>query len=145
MAGAPSYDGYTPSSLRASRVKARVRSTDTKPELLLRRELWSRGLRYRLHPPEVYGKPDLAFLGRRVAVFVDGDFWHGRDWCNLEPKLRKRANSEYWIAKIKYNRDRDVAVTRRLESDGWSVLRFWEHEVLQDCAGVSDAIEDAVG
>lgn len=105
----------------------RVRSRDTTPEIALRRELHRLGLRYRLHRPVVPGvrrRPDIVFGSRRVAVFVDGCFWHR---C---PKHRTEAkeNSEFWRRKLAENSRRDRDTDRRLVRAGWRVLRVWEHE-----------------
>ena len=111
---APRYNRFTPSSASASYVKRRNKSKNSVAELSLRRALWSRGLRYRLHVANLPGKPDIVFKRDRVAVFIDGDFWHGRNWAQLEKKLLSRANPEYWIPKIRYNRNRDNEQTLAL-------------------------------
>jgi DNA mismatch endonuclease (patch repair protein) len=103
------------------------RQRNTSPELLVRRDLFARGLRYRIHYP-VPGlrrrSIDVAFPRRKVAVFVDGCFWHGCPQHGTAP----RSNSEWWAAKIDRNRARDAETTEVLVSLGWKVLRFWEHE-----------------
>lgn len=88
---------------------------NTGAEVLLRKTLWSRGIRYRLHASDLPGKPDIVFPNHKVAVFVDGDFWHGRNWQELEKKLKHRANPDYWLAKIEYNRSRDLEQTAALQ------------------------------
>lgn len=103
------------------------RSRDTRPELALRHELHRRGLRYRIAYralPEVRRTVDVAFIGVRLAVFVDGCFWHG---CPTHHRPA-RTNAEFWANKIGVNRARDADTTARLEAAGWTVLRFWEHE-----------------
>jgi DNA mismatch endonuclease (patch repair protein) len=129
---APRYDNYRSASSAASRAKSRNKGKDTAAELLLRQALWTIGVRYRLHVAELPGKPDIVFPRQKIAVFVDGDFWHGRDWQELEKKLRQRANPDYWIAKIEYNRIRDLKQTKTLKDLGWTVLRLWETEVNKD-------------
>jgi DNA mismatch endonuclease (patch repair protein) len=105
----------------------RVRTRDTAPELALRRSLWRIGIRgWRLHPRRVYGKPDLAWIGRRVAVFVDGAFWHGH------PDYYWGQSGEFWDAKIERNRARDRRVDEELDAAGWRVLRLWDFEVERD-------------
>lgn len=126
---APRYRDYTPGSQAASRVKSKTPSKHTKAEVLLRRALWHRGARYRLHADWLPGKPDLIFRGPKVAVFVDGDFWHGRDWERQRDRLRRRKNASYWIAKIEYNQERDGRNNQKLADLGWHVLRFWETDV----------------
>jgi DNA mismatch endonuclease (patch repair protein) len=132
---APRYERFEPSSASASHVKRRNKSKNTRAELLLRKALWARGLRYRLHVSKLPGKPDMVLSRMRVAVFIDGDFWHGRNWEELEKKLTARANPEYWIAKIQYNRDRDREQALALEQEGWTVLRLWETDVIRDLQG----------
>lgn len=119
-----------------------VKSSGSKIEVMLMKELWSRGLRYRKNVKSVIGKPDIAFIGRKVAVFCDSEFWHGYNWN--ERKSDFKSNQEFWIPKIERNMQRDIEVTKRLEADGWTVLRFWGNDIkkhLQQCA---DIIESAV-
>ncbi len=103
------------------------KSRDTKPELALGRLLWSCGIRYRKHSRRVAGKPDFCISKYRLAIFVDGEFWHGRDWERRRTKLK--SNRDFWIAKIERNMQRDREVTRKLESKGWKVFRFWETDI----------------
>ncbi len=103
------------------------RGRDTGPEMAVRRALHARGLRYRVDHPLPFDRrrrADIAFTRAKVAVFVDGCFWHGCPDHGSTP----RTNSAFWSAKIGRNRSRDADTTERLESLGWSVLRFWEHE-----------------
>jgi len=101
-----------------------IRGKNTKPEILLRKALWYKGFRYRLKN-RLPGKPDIAFPSERVAVFVDGCFWHG---CP-EHYQKPATNSEFWREKIQKNKKRDKDVNALLKAQGWKVLRFWEHEV----------------
>nr|WP_172649152.1 very short patch repair endonuclease [Bradyrhizobium elkanii] len=110
-----------------SHCMSRIRGRDTKPELILRRALWSAGLRYRLHH-KVTGRPDIAFPGSRVAVFCDGCFWHGCPDHSVSPKT----NASFWRSKIGKNRARDERVAAALTAEGWKVIRFWEHEIKSD-------------
>jgi len=114
---------------------ARVRGQDTGPELALRRALWHAGLRYRVRPG-IPGKPDLVFLGCKLAVFIDGCFWHG---CPDHYKA-PATNATFWAGKIEGNIARDRIVNRRLSEMGWSVLRFWEHELEEALQGVVERI-----
>lgn len=135
-----------PSSPLASRLaRASSRKSDTRPERLLRKVLWSRGLRYRKSCNDLPGKPDLVFRSARVAVFCDGDFWHGRDWAGRKVKLAKGSNPDYWVAKIERNRERDRQVNRVLQGEGWTVLRFWETDIVRNPDKVAELIERAVG
>jgi DNA mismatch endonuclease (patch repair protein) len=105
-----------------------IRSQDTKPELLLRQSLWQSGLRYRKSYKVEGVRVDIAFPGRKLAVFVDGCFWHGCPDHYREPPR----NKAYWQPKIERNQARDRRNTEALEKAGWTVLRFWEHEILED-------------
>ena len=116
------------------------RSRGTKPEKILARELWCRGCRYRLNMKGVPGTPDICFKGRKVAVFVDGEFWHGRDWENA--KLRIKSRRDYWWPKIERNIRHDHEVDYQLAELGWRVVRFWDSQVQHDVAGCADAVEN---
>lgn len=108
------------------RCMSRIRGRDTGPELRLRRALWSRGLRYRVNP-KLTGKPDVAFVQLKVAIFVDGCFWHGCPQHRVKP----RTNTAFWRAKLSRNLARDRKVDRELSDAGWTVIRLWEHQVNQ--------------
>ena len=103
---------------------SRVRSKNTKPEIALRKALWAAGLRYRVHY-KLPGKPDLVFVSAKVAVFVDGCFWHGCPEHATWPK----SNAGFWATKLRENMDRDQRVNEQLRQMGWHVLRLWQHEV----------------
>ena len=124
----PSFRGYASSSPNASKAKRGNRGKNTTPELVLRRTLWRHGVRYRLDS-DLPGKPDLVLRRKRIVVFCDGDFWHGRNWKTQRAQLRRRANSTYWIAKISYNRTRDKRLNRLLQAKGWTVIRLWETDI----------------
>ena len=96
---------------------------DLKPEVPIRQQLHRLGLRYRIHRKDLLGKPDITFRPSKVAVFVDGCFWHGCPWHYKTPKTR----SEWWDAKIDRNKTRDARKTRKLRRLGWKVVRVWEH------------------
>jgi DNA mismatch endonuclease (patch repair protein) len=128
----PSFNGRTPASIASSRAKSRNRSTGARHEKLLCRALWEQGLRYRKNVRTLPGKPDVVFSRARVAVFCDGDFWHGRHWKRLQGHLAEGANATYWIAKIARNRERDQEITTQLKAQGWRVLRLWETDILAD-------------
>lgn len=122
---------------------AAVRGKDSRAELALRRELHRRGIRYRLHARDVKGKPDIVIRSRKLAVFVDGDFWHGN--AHRVRGLRRMedlfpTNREWWMAKIRRNVERDQEVTQALREDGWRVVRLWESEVLPDPVAAADVV-----
>lgn len=114
-------------ALSRSETMARVKSRNTSPELMVRRLLTRLGYRYRLHRRDIPGNPDIAFVGRRKAIFVHGCFWHGHD-CKRGARLPK-ANADYWEKKIAGNRARDVAVREQLEQMGWEAMIVWECEL----------------
>lgn len=128
----PSFAGLRPASESASTAaRGASAKTNTRCELVLRRELWRRGLRYRLHVPGLPGRPDVVFPRHRVVVFCDGDFWHGRDLENRVRKLARGHNGSYWVAKVRRNVARDRETDRALEGAGWVVVRVWETDVLR--------------
>jgi len=108
---------------KRSKIMSAIRSKNTKPELALRRALWAQGLRYRIQ----YGKEkiDIAFPSKKVAVFVDGCFWHG---CPIHSHIPK-SNPNYWIPKLQKNKERAILKNELLRNTGWNVLHFWEHEM----------------
>lgn len=113
---------------------AAIRGKNTKIELRLAKALWHEGLRYRKHDKSIFGTPDLAFKGKKVAIFIDSEFWHGKDW--IHQKDRVKTNSEFWKKKIENNIRRDILVNITLQEQGWTVLRFWGQQVekeLDDC------------
>jgi DNA mismatch endonuclease (patch repair protein) len=126
---------------------AAVRAKDSKAEIALRRELHRGGVRFRLHARDVLGRPDIVIRRWRLAVFVDGDFWHGNSWRQrglrrLEDQFPNR--TERWVAKIRRNIERDELVTRELRGEGWHVVRIWESEVLDDPAACARRVVDAL-
>ena len=104
-----------------------VKNKDSKIEILLRKELWNRGLRYRKNVKKILGKPDLAFIGKKIAIFCDSEFWHGYDWENRKKDFK--SHQDFWIPKIERNIARDKEVTEMLQQQGWIVLRFWGKEI----------------
>ena len=124
-----------------SKIMKSNKSKDTKPELLLRKELWRRGLRYRKNYKKLYGKPDIVFLGAKIAVFVDGKMWHGYDWENQKNDFKSRR--DYWIPKIERNIERDYEVTQELIALDWLVMRFWDFEVRKNLQNCADKVQHA--
>jgi DNA mismatch endonuclease (patch repair protein) len=129
-ASRPTYKGRRPASERASAAaRGSSKKTDTSCELLLRRALWAAGFRYRKDVKNLPGRPDIVFPKAKLAVFCDGDFWHGRNWEERRQKLEQGTNPDYWLAKIERNMERDRQNAQRLQEMGWAVLRFWESEI----------------
>lgn len=117
------------------------KSKDTKPELMLRKELWSRGMRYRKNYKALPGKPDMVFLRAKLAVFVDGKMWHGYDWEHQKNDFK--SNRDFWIPKIERNIERDLKVNQILNEQGWQVVRFWDFEIKKNVVACADKIEQA--
>jgi DNA mismatch endonuclease (patch repair protein) len=127
------------SPAKRSALMRRVKTRNTAPELSLRRGLWAAGVRgWRLHPRQVAGKPDIAWSGRRVAVFVDGAFWHGH------PDHYWGQSGPFWDEKIARNRARDERVNAELFKAGWRVVRLWDFEVDQDLDGCVAKVKNAL-
>ncbi|MGJ1431023.1 very short patch repair endonuclease [Sphingobacterium spiritivorum] len=125
-------DVHTPEQ-RSKNMQA-IKATGTKDEIRLATALWHLGYRYRKNDKTVFGKPDLVFKKHKIAIFVDSEFFHGKDW-NKE-KFRIKTNQEFWHKKIERNIERDKEVNQYLKDNGWKILRFWSTEVkknLQDC------------
>jgi len=139
------FKGLAPASPAASRIaRATSAKRDTRAELMLRRAVWNTGLRFRVDVRTLPGRPDLVFSAARVAVFCDGDFWHGR---NLRSRLKKLAaghNASYWVSKISANVARDRRTRRLLKRSGWEVLRLWESEVFADPQKAAKAVSGLV-
>ena len=119
-----------------------VKNKDSSIEIILRKELWARGLRYRKNYSKVLGKPDIVFIRKKVAVFCDSEFWHGYDWEHKKEEIK--SNRDFWIPKIERNIQRDIEVTQALTNDGWIVLRFWGNQIKKQLSDCADKIEKAV-
>ncbi len=113
-----------------SKHMGRIKGKNTIPEIILRKALWNSGLRYRLNLKSLPGSPDIVINSRKLVVFVDGEFWHGYNWDSKKEKIK--ANKEYWISKIEKNMQRDLKNNEDLRGLGYTVLRFWEHEIRKD-------------
>lgn len=130
-------DNLTPA--QRSYAMSRVKNRDTAPEVKVRSALHRRGLRFTKHVRSLPGTPDIVFSKTRVAVFIDGDFWHGFQFRRWENKL-----TPYWQAKIARNRQRDARTFRALRAMGWRAVRVWTHSVNKDLDGVVARIERLV-
>jgi len=122
-------NGYYTTSKRSA-IMAKIKGKDSKPEVLLRRALWRAGVRFRVNVKSITGKPDIAIKKYKVAIFVDGEFWHGYDWEEKRKKIK--SNKAFWLAKIERNMQRDREVNATLEEEGFRVFRFWQKEVQQN-------------
>ena len=121
-----------------------IRSMDTGIEILLRKALWHKGIRYRKNYSKIPGKPDIAITKYKIAIFCDSEFFHGKDWEELQLRLLKGDNGEFWVKKIGRNRERDQEINKQLEFMGWTVIRFWGNDIincLDECVrGVEESI-----
>ena len=118
---------------------SRIRSTNNKPEEIVRKYLFAQGFRYRKNDKRLPGSPDIAIPRHRIAIFVDGEFWHGKDWETRKPRLK--SNREYWIEKIEENIARDKRVDDQLRAMDWTPIHFWSKDALKDTDScISDII-----
>lgn len=121
-----------------------IRSKDTKIEIILRRALWKKGIRYRKNYAKLPGKPDIAITKYRIAVFCDSEFFHGKDWEVLKPHLLKGDNGEFWISKISKNREHDDEINKKLLFMGWTVIRFWGNDIKKNTDECIWVIEETI-
>lgn len=125
-----------------SKIMSRIRAKATKEEVRLAKALWHRGHRYRKNNRKIKGTPDLTFQKHKLAIFVDGEFWHGKDWDPNQNRIK--SNPEFWKQKIERNINRDKEVNTFLEENGWTVLRFWSAEVRKNLDAVIAKIENTI-
>lgn len=123
---------------------SRIKGKDTGIELVLRRELWNRGYRYRKNCKELPGRPDIALTKYKIAIFCDGEFFHGKDWEVLKPRLQKGKNPDYWIPKIERNMERDREKDKQLLFEGWTVIHFWGKDILKNTDECIRVIEETI-
>ena len=119
-----------------------IKSTETKDEVRLARALWKLGYRYRKNNKKIFGKPDLTFASYKIAIFIDSEFFHGKDWETQQ--LRIKSNRDYWIPKIERNMKRDIAVNEYLLSKNWKVLRFWSKEIQKELESCIEKIRQEI-
>ncbi len=121
-------------SEKVSRLMSKIRTENTRPEIAFRKVLWHAGLRYRHNYRKAPGRPDIAFVGWRIAIFIDGDFWHGYNWEQKRAAIKR--NRDYWIPKIERNMQRDREVNAALAAAGWHCLRIWENDIKKEFGAV---------
>ena len=121
-----------------------IKAKDTKIEVILRKALWSKGYRYRKNYKKLPGHPDIVLTKYKIAIFCDGEFFHGKDWEVLRSRLEKSNNSEFWISKISRNRERDDEVNKQLLFKGWTVIRFWGTDIKNNIDECINVIEEAM-
>jgi DNA mismatch endonuclease (patch repair protein) len=138
-----SFTHFKSSSTKASSTLARIKSSETKAERLLRSALWATGLRFRKNVRSLPGKPDIVVGRLRLAIFCDGDFWHGRNWSKNQLRLSRGSNPVYWTKKIASNIERDKRSNLALKNLGWTVIRVWESDVRHDPSRAAQLITQA--
>ena len=121
-----------------------IRGKDTTIEVILRKALWARGYRYRKNYKRIPGSPDIVLTKYKIAIFCDGEFFHGKDWEVLKPRLEKSNNSEFWIKKISRNLERDDEINKKLLFMGWTVIRFWGNEIKNNTDECIRVIEETI-
>ena len=132
----------TTDDIKRSRTMSRIRSKDTSIELALRKALWNAGIRYRKNYTKLPGTPDIAITKHKIAIFCDGEFWHGKDWESKKGRIQ--SNRDYWIKKIERNIDRDTEVNRVICGNGWTVIRFWGNEIHDKLTDCVEEIQDII-
>lgn len=123
---------------------SKIRGKDTSIELILRKALWKKGYRYRKNDKSLPGSPDIVITKYKIAIFCDGEFFHGKDWEVLKPRLEKGKNPDYWIKKIQRNIDRAQEKDQQLLFLGWTVIHFWGKDILRDTDKCIKVIEEAI-
>ena len=121
-----------------------IHSKNTKIEVILRKALWNAGFRYRKNYDKLPGKPDIALTKYKIAIFCDGEFFHGKDWEVLKPKLENGNNPDFWIKKITRNQQRDDEVNKQLLFMGWTVIRFWGNEIKKNPEQCVKVVEETI-
>lgn len=131
----------TVSQEKRSETMRKVKSSNTTPELLLRKALWKNGIRgWRIHSKDLPGRPDIVFTKKKIAIFVDGCFWHGCPECYRRPNSRQ----DYWDQKLERNIARDRKNENDLRGAGWKVVRFWEHEIMNKINSCTSKVNEMI-
>jgi len=133
-------DRHTP--IQRKRNMQAVKSKGTKIEKILGKALWKKGFRYRKNVQSIFGKPDFVFRKYKIAVFCDSEFWHGKDWETKKYEIK--SNRDFWFKKINRNIERDKEVNKKLNEDGWTVIRFWGKEILKNTDSCVEKIEQKI-
>ena len=115
---------------KRSKIMSKIRGKNTKPELLFRKALWRKGVRFRIDNKKLPGKPDVSIQKYKLAIFIDGEFWHGYNWDERKDNIK--SNRAFWVPKIERNMQRDRQVNRELNQMGYTVFRFWEREIKKE-------------
>src|SRR5690606_23206810 len=126
-------------SKQRSHIMSRIRGKNFKPEMILGRALWAKNIRFRLHDKSLPGSPDIVIKKYKLAIFVDGEFWHGFEWKKRRDQIK--SNRLFWIPKIERNMQKDELANRALRNMGYTVFRFWSQDILKNLPKVINQIE----
>ena len=135
------FEGVSPARRK---VMQAIRSKDTKPEVLLRKELWHRGYRYRKNYKELPGSPDIYLSKYKLCIFIDSEFFHGKEYEKLVIRLKKGKRPEYWVEKINKNIRRDAENEAELHGRGYRILRFWGNDIIKNLDACVRSVEETV-
>lgn len=135
-------DNLTPNQRRKN--MQNIKSKNTSIEIKLRQALWHKGYRYRKNYKNLPGTPDIVLTKQKIVIFCDSEFFHGKDWEILKPRLERAKNKEYWQKKITRNMERDDEINKRLLFLGWTVIRFWGKDILKNTDECVRVIEEAI-
>jgi DNA mismatch endonuclease (patch repair protein) len=138
----PRFQGEV--SEKSRKNMSRIKGSDTSIEIILRKALWNKGYHYRKNYKQLPGKPDIALTKYKIAIFCDSEFFHGKDWEILKPRLMKGKNSEYWVQKIERNMERDQEKDKELLFLGWTVIHFWGKDILKNTDECLRVIEEVI-
>jgi len=128
--------------IKRQRTMSRIKNKNTSIEIMLRKALWHSGIRYRINYRKLPGAPDIAITKHKIAIFCDGEFWHGKDWEQKKSKLKN--NREYWVNKIESNIKRDLKNDHILYCLGWTVIHFWGTDISKDITGCVNEVSNAI-
>jgi len=129
---------------QCKKTMSRIRGKDTSIELKLRKELWKRGYRYRKNYKSLPGSPDICLTKYKIAIFCDGEFFHGKEWEVIKAKVESGNNGTYWVKKIQENIKRDNEVDKKLNFLGWTVIHFWGKDILKNTEDCIKVVEEVI-
>lgn len=135
---------FTGVTEQRKKTMSRIRGKDTSIEIALRKALWNKGYRYRKNYKKLPGSPDICLTKYKIAIFCDSEFFHGKEWDVLKPKVEKGNNGEYWAKKIQENIDRDEEIDKKLLFLGWTVIHFWGKDILKSIDECIRVIEETI-
>lgn len=138
----PRFHGIA--SEKSSKSMSKIRNKDTSIEITLRKAIWEKGYRYKKNYKKLPGRPDIVLTNYKIAIFCDSEFFHGKDWEVLKPRLQRGKNPDYWIPKIERNMERDREKDKELNFLGWTVIHFWGQDILKDTDECISVIEEAI-